>query len=235
MGLDAVEVVMAIEEAFGIQIADEEAEKTRTPRQLCELVARKVHALDSDVCLTQRAFYMLRRAIRRTNPVPRRQFRTNTPLDTLVATEDRRTNWEQLRKDIGAVAWPKLKLPKAVFVAANSALIVLWLVLTALSIKVVPTGAILIIIFSVILFMIGLTYAAFSVWLKPFETSLAGQTVGTLAEHLVASNPHLLRPASDEWTIERIRLCVRKIISEQLAINPDFDDDADFFKDLGMG
>jgi acyl carrier protein len=42
MGLDAVEIVMAVEDAFGIQIEDSEAEKILTPAQLVELVMGKV-------------------------------------------------------------------------------------------------------------------------------------------------------------------------------------------------
>ena len=41
MGLDAVELVMAIEEEFGIDITDAEAEKLRTPRLLIDFIWAK--------------------------------------------------------------------------------------------------------------------------------------------------------------------------------------------------
>jgi acyl carrier protein len=41
MGLDSVELVMAFEESFGIEIADAEAEKLITPRDVCALVMAK--------------------------------------------------------------------------------------------------------------------------------------------------------------------------------------------------
>ena len=42
MGLDLVELVMAIEEGFDIEIRDEEAQKIRTPRMYYEIVQRKL-------------------------------------------------------------------------------------------------------------------------------------------------------------------------------------------------
>jgi acyl carrier protein len=41
-GMDLVEVVMRLEQDFGIEVTDAEAESTKTPRQVIELVASKV-------------------------------------------------------------------------------------------------------------------------------------------------------------------------------------------------
>lgn len=38
MGLDGVELVMSLEEAFGIQITDEEANNCRTPRLVIDVI-----------------------------------------------------------------------------------------------------------------------------------------------------------------------------------------------------
>jgi hypothetical protein len=56
MGMDGVEIVMAVEDAFDITIADKEAEKIVTPRDLIELVMAKVRKSDMAVCLTQWRF-----------------------------------------------------------------------------------------------------------------------------------------------------------------------------------
>ena len=42
MGLDLVELVMAFEEGFDIEISNEEAEKIRTPCMYYEIVQRKL-------------------------------------------------------------------------------------------------------------------------------------------------------------------------------------------------
>mmetsp|Transcript_16711 Transcript_16711/g.44994 ORF Transcript_16711/g.44994 Transcript_16711/m.44994 type:complete len:118 (+) Transcript_16711:44-397(+) len=39
--LDAVELIMAMEEAFGVEIPDEEAEKLTTPKQCVDLISAK--------------------------------------------------------------------------------------------------------------------------------------------------------------------------------------------------
>lgn len=57
MGLDGVEIVMKVEDAFGIGIADSEAEKIVTPAQLIALVLSKVDRTPQPACLTQRAFH----------------------------------------------------------------------------------------------------------------------------------------------------------------------------------
>ena len=59
-----------------------------------------------------------------------------------------------------------------------------------------------------------------------------GQSIGTLADYLVADNPELLGPAADDLTTERIRAIVRNLVSEQLGIPPDLGDDVDFVHDL---
>jgi acyl carrier protein len=38
MGLDGVELVMSFEEAFGIELKDEEVTETRTPRMVIDLI-----------------------------------------------------------------------------------------------------------------------------------------------------------------------------------------------------
>ena len=42
MGLDAVEIVMAVEDEFGITISDAEAAECRTPRMIIDLVVSKI-------------------------------------------------------------------------------------------------------------------------------------------------------------------------------------------------
>ena len=50
MGLDAVELVMAVEEKFGISITDEEATKAVTVGDLKHLVRTKLDVADADGC-----------------------------------------------------------------------------------------------------------------------------------------------------------------------------------------
>jgi acyl carrier protein len=48
MGLDLVELVMAVEEEFGINISDAEAETLVTPKLLAEAVYSKLTSMNAD-------------------------------------------------------------------------------------------------------------------------------------------------------------------------------------------
>lgn len=61
MGLDFVELVMAIEENFGIMIPDEEAGRVETVGDLYKLVISKMQQTSDKRCLTSAAFYRIRR------------------------------------------------------------------------------------------------------------------------------------------------------------------------------
>ena len=65
MGLDIVELILAVEDAFQIHIADEEANAASTVGDLYNLVVAKVQGQDSKRCLTSAAFYRTRRCYRR--------------------------------------------------------------------------------------------------------------------------------------------------------------------------
>jgi acyl carrier protein len=230
MGLDGVELIMAVEEAFGVSISDEEAGQIRTPRQLCDVVAGKVRTVEPSVCLTQRSFYLLRRTFRGKLAVPRSRFRPETPLEQLVPLDNRRVAWSELREDVGAVVWPKMRLPTSLTTVFVSVAVVLW---AALAWRL--TAAKVRLAYSVIAAgLLSVAVLAGAISVRPLHTSLAGQTVGTLAEYVATFNPFLLSPESTELTPEKVRLEVRKIIIEQLGVRADFSDDADFVHDLGV-
>lgn len=62
MGLDTVELVIEVEESFGISIGDEDAPGIVTVGDLFEYVLERVGSRPT-LCLTSLAFYRLRRAI----------------------------------------------------------------------------------------------------------------------------------------------------------------------------
>lgn len=62
MGLDGVELVMKLEEAFRVELKGDEAIQTVTPRMVGDLIFSKLQSTDQRVCQSQRAFYLLRKA-----------------------------------------------------------------------------------------------------------------------------------------------------------------------------
>jgi acyl carrier protein len=62
MGLDTVELIMAVEERFGITIEDREAEKVVTVGKLYQLVFDKLHSRGSPI-IEQELYSQLRELI----------------------------------------------------------------------------------------------------------------------------------------------------------------------------
>lgn len=62
--LDSVELVIAIERAFDITIADEEAVTVTTMGELHDIVAAKLAGAGGEKCQTSMSFYRVRRALR---------------------------------------------------------------------------------------------------------------------------------------------------------------------------
>lgn len=108
MGLDLVELVLGIEDAFHIAIPNTEAARIRTPRHLVEYVSTRLDTGPSDVCLTQRAFYRLRSAAMRVFELPRTAVTVDAAWPQLLPSYERRHNWELLKRDVGTSEWPRL-------------------------------------------------------------------------------------------------------------------------------
>lgn len=62
MGLGVVELIIDIEQRFGIEIPDPVANRLRTPRQLIDHVCALVGASEDGECVSQHAFYVARGA-----------------------------------------------------------------------------------------------------------------------------------------------------------------------------
>lgn len=102
MGLDAVEMIMDIEDEFNISIPDEEAEKMRTINNLYEYVS-KVYDRDKDTrkvvpCASQHAFYKLRKALMEMTNAQRKSIRPDTDLKTYLHPENKMSFWDELKE-----------------------------------------------------------------------------------------------------------------------------------------
>ena len=80
MGLDIVEFVMEVEEAFALRIPDSVAEKILTPRMLIDYVYSQTIDPRKVGCLSQRAFYAVRRQLCERLDLPRSALRPTTDL-----------------------------------------------------------------------------------------------------------------------------------------------------------
>jgi hypothetical protein len=104
--MDGVELVMAFEEAFGIDIPDEVAPGMITPRDTIDYVATQLAAAPADRCLTQPIFYRLRRGVRSVLGTKAHL----TPSTEIQHLADRRAwpgFWAKIRVDAGDPFWPE--------------------------------------------------------------------------------------------------------------------------------
>lgn len=231
MGLDGLELIMAVEEKFGIDITDEEATKVVTVGDLKRLVTAKLEVAVSDGCLTQRAFHLIRKKAIAEFGVLRRNLKPDTSLETIVPETTRRESWQNFQVALGVAGFPEL-------VRSNTGNLMI-MILAFFSIAVpVWYGALhpphlgLWALFGVVL---GPLVALGLAWLtRPMRTEFrAGHDkVGDLARFLVANYPQQIgKPRTSKWAEEEISCLLREVIIDELAVTK-FDDDSRFVQDL---
>lgn len=105
MGLDTVEMIIAVEDRFGVAIADVDAERTTTVGQLHDLLLRLLAGAATGRCKSQHVFYRLRRVL----PVEQRRIiRPDSPITSIFSAKVKRSRYERLAEDMN------LKLPHLV-------------------------------------------------------------------------------------------------------------------------
>jgi acyl carrier protein len=100
MGLDTVELVMEVEDEFGISVADADAEMIQTVGQLHAYVCHRLRPRGETICPSARAFYRFRRALLARQPVPRRCVRPSSRITRLLPQECR-DRWPAVAAEVG--------------------------------------------------------------------------------------------------------------------------------------
>jgi acyl carrier protein len=235
MGLDAIEITMPVEEAFDIRIEDAEVASIATPRDLIEIVLRKVTQVNAGACLTQRAFNLLRAALLRQLPLGRRDVVPAVRLADLVPQKHyRRPLLGQLAAELGTGPLPVLLRPRwlvrllAAGCTAAGIGFALLLSLWAPSVKLRY------------LFVAGAITALVAGYLVQRATHACCtefpplvETAGDMARWVMAHKPDLAGPVPGCWTREQVAARVREIVIEQLDCANIYRDDASFVQDLG--
>jgi acyl carrier protein len=236
MGLDAVEILMEVEEAFDITLEDALAEKILTPGDLIECVLNKVGRADASSCLTQRAFNLSRAALLRRLPLKLRDIAPAVRLADLVPEKSgRQPLLEQLTADLGTRPLPALVLPRCLVWLQTAGCTAGGLGFALLLSHWAPTvkvGS---------LFIAGSIAALVAVYLAQFvvggwytEFPPAATTVGDLACWIMAHKTDLAGPAPGRWTREQVAARIREIVIQQLNCASTYREDASFIQDLGV-
>ena len=108
MGLDSVEILMKVEESFGIKIPDREAEQILTVGDFHNAVWRHLSGKHSDKCKSQNLFYKLRKSFVETFNFSPRQLNLETSPEEIFPKINRRQVYSSFANTTN------LKLPELV-------------------------------------------------------------------------------------------------------------------------
>ena len=107
MGLEAVEIVLAAEETFGIAVPDEAATDMLTPADLINFIVSHVPTVTTEECMTQQMFYRLRKGFRSQVPALLGRFDPDTELARIVHKDQWPRVWLAVRAAVGEAGWPE--------------------------------------------------------------------------------------------------------------------------------
>jgi acyl carrier protein len=108
MGLDSVEMLVNVEKAFGITIANFEAEKIVTVGDIHTIVWRNVQGRQSMRCKSQQLYFKLRYTLINKFKVPKNDIELSASLNKIFPQTNRRLLYRSLEKEL------QLKLPELV-------------------------------------------------------------------------------------------------------------------------
>lgn len=116
MGLDVVELVIAVEQSFGIAIPDAAAAGMITPAHLISYVQKVVgSASGPGGCLSLAAFHHIRTSLMKTLGVSRTAITLGTRISTLFPAPHRPALWNAFRQQAALTGLPDLRYSRGWF------------------------------------------------------------------------------------------------------------------------
>lgn len=128
MGLDIVEIVLTVEERFGILMPDSDMPQIETVGEFYTYILNALARQNTEqVCLTSATFYQLRRGLVELG-IARTEIRPTTSLTALLPARTRRIKWKKLGQRTGK-RLPVLTTPLEVkvVIAATGVAMAAWL------------------------------------------------------------------------------------------------------------
>jgi hypothetical protein len=229
MGLDTVELVIRCEDAFAISIPDKVAAELTTPRKVTDYIFSQVEVSSQSSCVSQQAFYFLRKNFVGVLGVRRGEFRPENQLESLIPLEHRREKWLKMKDELGASSLPTLARPVWLF-SSLALLSVLGFVIANVYARNRDGGASASFIFGLFVAMtVGYVGAVVT---RPLQRQFRKgyERPRDLAKFLVANNPRCFKR---KWTRDQVAETVREIIVDETGVR-DFNEDSHFIKDMHL-
>lgn len=234
MGLDAVELIMEIEQAFDIQIPDEPASNIRTVGELFDFLVTQIRgeAPSRDVCLSAAAFYLIRRAACDRLHLDRRHIRPSTRLESVVPVENRRAVWADLARSLH-LRLPTLVRPsRIVWLASGLAILFALVMSVVVAFGFGPAGAVVCLLPALIVSSVtAAELTDSSRILFPPQCS----TLRELAKYVLFHNYAAVSGQVNAWNPDDAWDALKQIIVDELGVRPELvTREASFVRDLGM-
>lgn len=99
--LDISDVLVKVENSFGIKFGETELMDAKTFGELCDIITNKVQGHNSNDCTTQQAFYKLRGAIADTLLIDKNNITPRTDLQKLLQKNIRRQSIKAIDSHLG--------------------------------------------------------------------------------------------------------------------------------------
>lgn len=228
--MDGIELLIGVEDAFGIEIPDRDAAKLISVGQLYDYVRSRVGR--EGICPSRHVFYRLRGALECGSGVARGALRPDTPLETVLPSVSRLHSWADLATR-GELNLPRLRRPEWVFVAGITIFatgMVATLLCSVGAFQLVPSHWTFILLTGGALLLLWLITVPLAVSLP-----LHCQSLGDLTRIVSAMNSDELE-VSLGWGDSEIWQTVRVLISQQMGIPVEqVTAEKQFIRDLGMG
>lgn len=229
MGLDAVELLLATEEEFAIDIPNAVAERLTTPRRMAEYIYGQRAGIPQR-CRSMLAFHRVRTVLMRVAGVPRDAVQLDTPLSALFRPGRPYQQWQ--------AAWAALACgspPALAFSGRRVCQVAVVACVFTLVMLVLVTG-------SECASWSGATAIVVCVWSLALQqtTRLAAAYADRIPVHLdsvrsLVGQVYLPMPADESVGFKLILARVMAITAEQLGVEPGtFSPDARFVQDLGL-
>lgn len=219
MGLDTVELLLAVEDSFDVRIRHEEAAELESLSALVDHLARRLPCAQEATCLTQTAFYRLRRALMESTGVERSALRPTSRLGLYLPQSRRRTLWASLAESTGLDV-PDLRYTRAACTVGVSLTL-------ALTLAGARLGGL-----ALALAVMTASVSSFVLMTREWRTRLPFATVGELASWAAIYGAASLRRREQGWTrqqIETVVMGLTKAVTGVEEVPPDAT-----FRELGL-
>jgi len=223
VGLESVELVLSMEDAFEISISDDEAQRVFTPKDAIELISKKVQLNNDNLCLNQVAFYRLRQLLVNQFDIPRKEISPDKDLSIMLPPEKQKEFWSQLGEIMGIKNTPQLSRPT-------------WVVWVAFLFSL-GFGIYLLSVLSLGLGFLGglILFAVTMISTIPLKKRIPPYyaKIEKIVRYWVVENPKGLKKTKS-WSPSQIRHEVKNIVMEVLGTDK-YKEHWEFVRDFGIG